>query len=69
MVQNLVDMGFEEERVKRVLKHFKNNLNMSMDYLINTPPENDAVLNQSSSQSTSAASVSFVNNYLLVRSQ
>lgn len=49
MVQNLVDMGFEEERVKRVLKHFKNNLNMSMDYLINTPPENDAVLNQSSS--------------------
>lgn len=38
-------MGFEEERAKKVLKHFKNNLNTAMDYLINTPPENDAILN------------------------
>lgn len=47
-------MGFEEERAKKVLKHFKNNLNTSMDYMINTPPENDAMLNigESSSSST-----------------
>jgi uncharacterized UBP type Zn finger protein len=45
MIRNLCDMGFEEERVKRVLKHFKNNMNMAMDYLINTPAENDAFLN------------------------
>jgi len=41
-------MGFDEERSKRVLKHFKNNMNMAMDYLINTPPENDAILNSTS---------------------
>lgn len=58
-VQNLVDMGFEEERVKRILKNFKNNLNMSMDYLINTPAENDILLNQSSSQST-ASVISYI---------
>ena len=29
-------MGFAEERVKKVLKHFKNNFEMSMDHLINS---------------------------------
>ena len=45
-------MGFEEERAKRVLKNFRNNLNMAMDYLINTPPENDSMM-ESPSQSES----------------
>lgn len=35
-------MGFPEDRVKRVLKNFRNNLNVAMDHLINTPPEMDA---------------------------
>eukprot|EP00347_Sterkiella_histriomuscorum_P023141 403335791 len=47
-VQNLVEMGFEEERSKKVLKHFKNNMNMAMDYIINTPPENDQILSSDS---------------------
>ena len=35
-------MGFPKERVEKVLKHFKNNMNVFMDYLLNTPEENDA---------------------------
>ena len=35
-------MGFPKERVEKVLKHFKNNMNVAMDYLLNTPEENDA---------------------------
>jgi len=37
-------MGFGEERAKFVLRHFRNNMNMAMDYLINTPPEKDALI-------------------------
>jgi hypothetical protein len=44
MVKNLTEMGFPEDRAKLVLKHFKNNLDLSMDYLINTPPESDSLL-------------------------
>lgn len=47
-------MGFEEERSKRVLKHFKNNVNMAMDYMLNTPAENDAILNNNSSNSATS---------------
>ena len=39
-----------------VLKHFKNNLNKAMDYMINALPENDDVLNMSSSDQSSNAS-------------
>jgi hypothetical protein len=35
-------MGFPEARAKIVLKHFRNNLNLSMDYMMNTPEEDDA---------------------------
>jgi hypothetical protein len=35
-------MGFPNERVEKVLKHFKNNMNVAMDYLLSTPEENDA---------------------------
>ena len=34
-------MGFPEENAKKVLKKFKNNLNMAMDHLINAPAELD----------------------------
>lgn len=44
MIRSLTEMGFDEERSKKVLQHFKNNLNMAMDYLINTPPENDQLI-------------------------
>lgn len=44
LVQNLVEMGFPEDRVKRVLKHFRNNFDMAMDHLINAPP--DAMLGE-----------------------
>lgn len=47
-------MGFEVERSTRVLKHFRNNLNMAMDYLINTPPENDAIINSGSNNLNTA---------------
>ena len=49
-------MGFPEERSKAALKHFRNNIDTAMDYLINTPPENDEILFRSSSQSQSQAS-------------
>ena len=48
-VIQLVDMGFNEERARKVLKHFKNELDLAMDYLINTPPEHDHHLISSSS--------------------
>jgi UBA/TS-N domain len=41
-VEGLKDMGFPEERVKRVLVHFRNNVNTAMDYLICTPENEDA---------------------------
>lgn len=37
-VKNLVEMGFAEDKVKKVLKHFKNNFEMAMDHLINADP-------------------------------
>ena len=46
-------MGFPEARVKKVLGHFRNNINMAMDYMINTPEENDAATISSSSSSGS----------------
>lgn len=48
-VRQLIDMGFNEERARKVLKHFRNELDLAMDYLINTPPEHDHHLITSSS--------------------
>ena len=36
-VRALIDMGFEDERARRVLLHFRNDLDLAMDYLIHTP--------------------------------
>lgn len=58
-------MGFEEERVKKVLKHYKNNLNMAMDYLINTAPENDAILNSNTSNHSSQQSSVYIIEFLI----
>ena len=41
-VQSFVDMGFPKERAEKVLRHFRNNMNVAMDYMISTPEENDA---------------------------
>lgn len=43
-VRSLIDMGFPDERARKVLKHFRNDLDLAMDYLINTPPEHDQIL-------------------------
>jgi uncharacterized UBP type Zn finger protein len=40
-VSQLVDMGFPENKAKRVLKKFRNNFNAAMDHLINAPPDQD----------------------------
>jgi uncharacterized UBP type Zn finger protein len=32
-------MGFPEDRAKKALKHFRNNIDMAMDHLINAPPD------------------------------
>ncbi len=47
-------MGFPKERAEKVLKHFKNDMNSAMDYLLNTPEENDAA-NISSNQESQAS--------------
>ena len=44
-------MGFPEERAKAALKHFRNNVDMAMDYLINTPIENDEIMMRNNAQS------------------
>ena len=49
-------MGFPKERVEKVLKHFKNNMNVAMDYLLNTPEENDAAHITTAQQPQSSAS-------------
>jgi uncharacterized UBP type Zn finger protein len=36
-VRALIDMGFEDDRARRVLFHFRNDLDLAMDYLIHTP--------------------------------
>ncbi len=47
-------MGFPKERAEKVLKHFKNDMNLAMDYLLNTPEENDAanILSNQESQAS-----------------
>ena len=37
-------MGFPDERARKVLKHFRNDIDLAMDYLINTPLEHDHIL-------------------------
>lgn len=44
-VRMLIDMGFADERARRALKHFRNDMDLAMDYLIHTPIEHDANLN------------------------
>jgi uncharacterized UBP type Zn finger protein len=45
MVAELVSMGFNEDRSRRALKYFRNNLSLATEHLINTPPElDDSVL-------------------------
>lgn len=62
-------MGFEEERSKRVLKHFKNNVNMAMDYMLNTPPENDAILNSSNPGPSNATGMNTSSSQAFVPNQ
>jgi hypothetical protein len=50
-------MGFPKERVEKVLKHFKNNMNVAMDYLLNTPEENDVHLTTSQQPQPSGSSM------------
>jgi len=54
-VRSLMEMGFPEDRCRVVLKHFKNNINTAMDYMINTPQEADSLLTSNQSQEVSAA--------------
>jgi uncharacterized UBP type Zn finger protein len=39
-------MGFPDERARKVLKHFLNDIDLAMDYLINTPSDHDTHLGQ-----------------------
>ena len=54
-VRSLMEMGFPEDRCRVVLKHFKNNINTAMDYMINTPQEADSLLTSNRSQEVPAA--------------
>lgn len=40
-VNNLVSMGFEEQRVKRVLVRFRNNLSQATEHLLNGSDDED----------------------------
>jgi hypothetical protein len=62
-VRSLMEMGFPEDRSRYVhrvdnfrvvLKHFKNNINTAMDYMINTPQEADSLLSSNRAQEISA---------------
>ncbi|TNV81198.1 hypothetical protein FGO68_gene9925 [Halteria grandinella] len=41
LVQQLIDMGFPEERARSALRHFQGDQSMSMDYLMYTPQSHD----------------------------
>jgi uncharacterized UBP type Zn finger protein len=41
LVKNLVEMGFPENRAKRALKFFRNNLENAMEHIMNTEEEQD----------------------------
>ena len=45
-VRQLSDMGFPDDRARKVLKHFRNDIDLAMDYLINTPSDHDTHLGQ-----------------------
>lgn len=51
----LIDMGFPDDRARRVLLHFRNDLDLAMDYLIHTPAEHDHILNNSNQNSSSVS--------------
>ena len=48
-VRQLIDMGFPDERARKVLKHFRNDIELAMDYLIHTPLELDHLISGGSS--------------------
>ena len=43
-VRQLIDMGFPDERARMVLKHFRNDMDLALDYLFHTPPEHDHII-------------------------
>jgi uncharacterized UBP type Zn finger protein len=49
----LVEMGFPSERSTNVLRHFKNDQELAMEYLINTPQELDSQLLQNGQSNVS----------------
>ena len=44
MVRNFVDMGFQETRSKRVLKHFLNNFEAAMAHMLNNDETSDNII-------------------------
>jgi hypothetical protein len=58
----LIDMGFPDERARRALLHFRNDIDLAMDYLIHTPAEHDHILNQSNQNSSSVSRRKYLNH-------
>ena len=53
-------MGFNDTRARRVLKHFRNDLDLAMDFLINTPVELDHILDNGPAHSNSRVNLSLI---------